>query len=187
MGSQRTRMNSLRPFVKQISELAAGLPTTSDIETSKAALDDVIAFLQALRTSLENVPTVEANQSIAASIRVFDKLLDTAEANSALGLALGLAPKRQQRATPTRAAEEDQQRGRVLMEEFRDLTVDQIRERLSNSTSLRLSDLRALAAHMHVKHNAKSTRDSLAQALTARIANSRAYDALGSGLDPRDE
>jgi hypothetical protein len=77
------------------------------------------------------------------------------------------------------------QRGIDLANELSNLTIDQVRERLLNDESVRLTDLRALAAHLNVRYQSKSTRESLAQTLTTRIANARGYDALSSISDER--
>lgn len=176
----RKRTNSLRPFVRQISELAASLPTNEDIRSAKEALDDILRFLESTRRSLDALPSSDDTRSVAGSIRVFDKLLDIAQTNPALSMALGVTPRGHRRPPPQRQPEEELERGKALFEELGQLTVDQIRDRLLNDPMIRLTDLRALAAHLHIRYQAKSTRESLAQSLTTRIANSRGYDALSA-------
>jgi len=180
MPQSRKRTHSLRPFVEHLSHLAANLPSRDEVAQAKAALNDIIAFLEHVRASLDQIPNRDAVGSIAQSIEVFDKLLDTAQENPALILALGLSPKSARRAAPKRTSDHDQLRGQELFDQLAALTIDQIRDRLVNDSSLRLSDLRALAGHLHVRYQAKSTREALAQILTTRIANARGYEALSS-------
>lgn len=176
----RSRTHSLRPFVQHLSEVASGLPSKDDIAKAKAALNDIVSFLEDVRNSLDALPTAEGSLPVADSIRVFDTLLDAAQASPALSLALGLSPKSERRAATPRSTAQDIRRGVDLASELAGLTVDQVRDRLLNDSSIRLTDLRALAAHLHVRYQSKSTRESLAQTLTMRIANARGYDALSN-------
>ena len=183
MTRSRKRTHSLRPFVAHLSELAASLPSNTEVAQAKAALDDVMSFLKQVRTSLDELPTSETAGPVAQSIQVFDKLLDSVQNNAALSLALGLTPQGARRAAPKRSSESEDLRARELSEQLAALTIDQIRDRLVNDQSLRVSDLRALAGHLHVRYQAKSTREALAQMLTTRIANARGYEALSSTND----
>jgi hypothetical protein len=177
------RVSSLRPFLARLSQLASSLPSQSEIAEAKVALDRLIDFLTGVRRSLDQLPTSDASGSVAELAQVFDRLLDKAESNALVSLAMGIAPKRAQKAPTRQNSGEQLEAANRLYESLTDLTVDQIRERLLADPSIRLSDLRALAAQLHVRSQSKSTRETLAQALVTKIANARGYKGLSEGSD----
>ncbi len=183
MPAPKKRGTTLRPFVARLGELATGLPSRSELEEAKTALDDIVSFLADVRRNLDKVPASEDSLAIAASIKTFDRLLDIAEKNAAVRSALGLAAKRTATPAPRPIAAEQEESGRRLFDSFSDMTLDQVRERLTQDSSISLSDLRSLAAFLRVRFQAKSNRDTLAQSLVSAVANARAYRGLREGAD----
>src|SRR5688500_3353703 len=118
MTQPRKRTNSLRPFVLHLSEMAASLPSSVEIAAAKVALDDIIAFLQHTRASLDERPTCETAGSIAQSIQVCDRLLDSAQKNATVGLALGLTPTAGRRVASRPTTEQDELPGRETFDQL---------------------------------------------------------------------
>ena len=170
----------MRSLLASIRDMASTLPSDAERGQAMAALDAVMDYLGQVRTLVADLPTSDSIVDLQAALDRLDALAEAADQNTLLRSALGTppAPQRRKTAKAPAASVEDAER---LLETLKDLTVDQIRDKLTLDDSVTVRDLRALAAHMSVRTSSRTSRQTLAQQLTSRIANQRGYKELGGG------
>lgn len=103
-----------RKRAQHIPKLGATLPTSEQIAQARLGLDEMLAALQTIRRCLDGLPAAECAESVANATEVMGRLHDSTR-SSALGLALGVTPKKAVRRTASvSASKEEERRAREL-------------------------------------------------------------------------
>lgn len=140
---------------------------------------EVADFIQSVRNRLTHVPTADEVGSVLKAVNELQRLFERAEMSPTLSLALGIEaarPSPRRRAAPTLSST-------VSVDEvssrFGDLTVDQLREKLSDEHQLSIAEIRGIAKALGARAGSRVGRDALVANIVTKITNLRGYRALG--------
>ena len=157
-----------------------GLPTDAERSAAIGYLDKVIKFLTDVRSAVSGLPTQEAAAPTSEAVSRLRELLEKAEADESLSLALTM--RRRQRAAAGSVGVSDG-RAQELLSGLEQLDPDDLRVRLDNP-AISSAELRAVAALLGIKTSQRTSRRAIQNQVASRIANDRGYDLLRRGTSP---
>ncbi len=142
------------------------------------AMNELIGFLESARRSLETLPTRDELGSLRESIETMNFLFERATNSPAISAALGLELPRSSRARTSSlpaqppAVEE--------LDQFKRMTIDQIRDVLNNDSQYTVSRLYQLARALGARVTSRSGREALANQILTKVTTMRGYQQLGA-------
>lgn len=156
-------------LLKSIEKSVESLPSTEQVKESINAIDRLTTFLQELRTQLSQQPSQEVRNDVIQATKMLCSFL--ASQNSKPLFASN--PK----SSPARGAQESPIK---IYHELKDLSLNEIQNRLLEEARYSLTDLKLLAKHLNVGIDKRMRRDDIADAIFKRgFANPRAYNEIG--------
>jgi len=178
------RIGSVRRFIKILSELVATLPSTEEKQKIFDSLVALTNYLQSAKQNLAQIPTRDDMQQLTIVLEQFERLITRAEDNPLISKALGVEKKNKKK--KVHAVTQTSERIKIFCNELDKLTIDQIRETLSNDPKYTSNDLRELAINLDIRVTARISRDTLVNQIIVRIANDRGYKTLG-GFESKND
>jgi len=163
-----------RGLLRAIRSTVDALPSEEDVRAGVEAIDELISFLQKLRTQLAAQPTAGKREDVERALVVLESFLGASR-----GPVMLAAPKGQRSRAPERDVDVEE-----LRKELSGLDLDEIRNRLQDHKRYSVDTLRRLAQVFGVRVDARLARDDLADAILKRgFANPRTYQGLRGGVD----
>lgn len=154
----------------------------NDVEREQVikSLDVIITYFQDLREHVESLLPNYKQKEILSAINVIRDFLFSAKENPPLAAALGLYFEK-----PTSSKKPKRQislaEGEKIFNELRQLTTEQIQQRLLDYRGMSMDELRALATYLGIKEAEKISRQSLVDKIVKiGFANVRGYELLRS-------
>lgn len=170
------RLGSAKRIIDVLSELVRTLPTAEEKRQIHDALQAVIEFLRQAQKELDAIPSRDELRQLSEALYRLENILKLAEDNPLLARPLGFRPKALIKAKSAERFSADEIK--AVLKKFASMTIDQIRQYLTEDSDYSRSHLRALGMGLGIRVQARMSREALANQITTRIANERGYNKL---------
>jgi hypothetical protein len=163
-----------------LDETLKNLPEDAERERVIKSLDAIIGYFQDLRDRIRSLTPDYQQKEVLSAIDTVREFLLRAKNNPPLAAALGL---HYQKAVTYRkpAREISQVEGKKIFNELKELTTEQILQKLLDYKKVSMAELRALATHLDIKEPEKMSRQDLVDKIVKiGFANIRGYEMLRS-------
>jgi hypothetical protein len=175
-----TRKNSdwARSLLRAVRGAVEALPSEEEVRLSVEAIDELISFLQILRSQLASQPAAGRREDVDRALVVLDSFLTASRGPMMLASPKGQRPRQLDRDADLRA----------IRSELETLELDEIRIRLQDQSRYSTKLLRQLARELGLRVDSRLPRGDLVDAILKRgFANPRAYEGLrGDAHQPAD-
>ena len=144
------------------------------------SLDVIIGYFRDLREHVESLPLDHKQKEVLSAINIIRDFLQSAKENPPLAAALGLYFEKPMTSRKPRR-QISQAEGEKIFNELRQLTTEQIQQRLLDYRGASMGELRGLAAYLGIKEAEKISRQTLVDKIVKiGFANVRGYEILRS-------
>jgi hypothetical protein len=158
-----------RGLLRSVRSAVEALPSEEEVRLSIAALDELISYLQTLRSQLASQPTASRREDVERALVILDSFL-----SGSRGPMMLASPKRPRSGHSDKAPDL-----RTTRLELEALELDEIRARLQDQSRYSTKLLRQLARDLGLRLDSRLPRGDLADAILKRgFANPRAYEGL---------
>jgi DNA primase len=171
----------LKKFATRLRELTEGLPTGTEKAEIRKQFEEIIAFLNQAQRALDGLPTREETDGVRRAVEAFDELAIRAKASPFVAAAIGLVQPRTPRPKAAPLSAEENTRAQALLTQLQSLSIDEMRNHLSNNESVSSREVNAIAALVGIKATRRTSRDELAHQVATKISNFRGYQDLKGG------
>jgi len=166
-----------------LEEVVKHFPSDAEREQIIKNLDIIIGYFQDLKERVKSLPNESQQKELLSAITTINNFLLSAKDNTFLSTALGLSyekaisTKREKKEIPP-------QTGEKLFNELKDLTTEEIQQKLLDYKSVTMDELRALASYLGIKHPQRIKRQDLVDKIVKiGFANIRGYEILRSNRE----
>ncbi len=167
--TRSTNVNWQRNLLRAVRNAVESLPTEEELRISVQAIDELISFLQTLRSQLASQPAAGQRDDVQRALVVLDSFLSASRGPMMLNSPKGQRP---------RTSDRDVDIG-AIRKELETLGLDEIRTRLQDQSLYSTRFLRQLARELGLQLDSRLPRGDLADAILKRgFANPRAYEGL---------
>jgi hypothetical protein len=158
-----------RSLLRSVRTAIEALPSEEEVRRSLEALDELISYLQTLRSQLASQPTASRREDVERALVVLDSFLSGSRGPMMLVSKTASRPKGSDKLRDLDA----------IRSELEALELDEIRVRLQDESRYSTKLLRQLARDLGLRLDSRLSRGDLTDAILKRgFANPRAYEGL---------
>ncbi len=181
--STKSTGKKLDNFLSRLSELVETLPSQETKSRLDQELSAVIEFLKDFRVRLKSLPTGEDANGIPSAIEMIKDCVRVAESDPVMSRALGFSSDNgsSKRSPHTFHTQQDREEAKVIAEELKRLSPEDIERRLADKRKYNIPMLKQIGGELGLNIPSKSTRLSIIEKITKKTSNLRGYDYLRNG------
>ena len=174
---------TLDGFLSKLSQLVDALPSQETKSRLDRELGVLIAFLNDFRTRLRSFPTGEDTEGVTSTIEAMKDLVRVVEADPTMSHFLGFSSEKKTLRKSSRRAltMQDREEAKAMATKLQTLPSEDIDRILADKKTYTIPMLKQLGGELGLNFPSKSTRLSIIEKISKKIANLRGYDYLRHG------
>lgn len=155
------------------------LPTEENKANMLREIDLFIKYLNEAKERLTSFPSTNEMKVASQIIERLGNFISLAEQNDSLSKALGSTKHSKLMFNKSLS----HQRGdlRIITEELKNLSVDELTERLDNNKTFSVPILKQIAAEYGIRLSSRDSRNMIIQRISKKLSNLRGYELLRKG------
>lgn len=182
MSGKTKKEHFILDFAENLSSALQILPSDFERERITKDLEIIIQYFKDLRERVKSLPDTKNRDEIVSAVATIKNFLESAIENPAIAPVLGLPYGKRIVPSKPRRKEIPSQIGERLFNELKELSTEQIQEKLLNYKSASMDELRSLATYLGIKYEQRIKRQELVDKIVKiGFANIRGYEILRSG------